>query len=249
MLHHIKSCQQVLPLGSAPAALALRPVCSSVPPPCMGQAPAGLSHTAGTFLHKWLLLFLGSRRCHSWEPRSAAAAPRASHRPCLAAPRPGQAQPQAGTKPRTRDWLKGAAALQLGAGHSGKPQVLLKRPLCPSMEGRQEQDDPQKSRGHCGWGQQGSCLSLGATHMEHPGATDCVPHRDAGCCIQDSPDTCPEEPAWQRNPGAAAGSEKHHATSPYLFELGWPKAHTGLRWDRFHQTQAHGQNHAQCEAC
>lgn len=70
MLHHIKSCQQALPLGPTPAALALRPVCSSVPPPCMGQAPAGLSHTAGTFLHKWLLLFLGSRRCHSWEPRS-----------------------------------------------------------------------------------------------------------------------------------------------------------------------------------
>lgn len=71
MLHHTKSPQPLLPLGSTPAALRL--VCSSVPPPCTGQAPAGLSHTAGTSLHKRLLL--GSRRCHSREPRSAGAVP------------------------------------------------------------------------------------------------------------------------------------------------------------------------------
>lgn len=37
MLHHTKSCQQVLPLGSDPAALALRLVCSSVPPSLHGS--------------------------------------------------------------------------------------------------------------------------------------------------------------------------------------------------------------------
>lgn len=56
----------------------LGPVCSSGLPPCTGQAPAGFSHTGATFLHEWLLLFLGSQRCHSWEPRSAGATPRAS---------------------------------------------------------------------------------------------------------------------------------------------------------------------------
>lgn len=57
----------------------------------------------------------------------------------------------------------------------------------------------------------------------------CVPHRD----IQDSQETPAQEPEkpW---------SNCRLRETSHLLELGQPKAHTGLRWDRFHQTQAHG---------
>lgn len=177
MLHHTKSCQQVLPLGSAPAALALRCVCSSVPPPCKGQAPAGLSHTAGTSLHKWLLLFLGS---HSQSPVWSCSQ--------------GQSQPLLGSNGHNpRHQTLHPQLAQRGcspAGHSGKPRVPLKRTLCPS---RQEQDDAQKSRGHCGWGQQGSCLFW----VPHTGSSQeqemCAPQRHWVLHPGQPRDTCPED--------------------------------------------------------
>lgn len=96
---------------------------------------------------------------------------------------PGSTTARTGTNPGRHQTLDQGLApeglqLQLGARHSGKPQVPLERPLCPSMEGQQEQDDdPQKSRGHWDWGQQGSCLSLGAPCREQPGAPNSVSHR------------------------------------------------------------------------
>lgn len=105
------------------------------------------------------------------------AAPRASHSLCWAAtPNRHQALhlllAQRGCSP---------------AGHSGKLRVPLERPLSPSRQGRQEQDDAQKGRGHCGWGQQGSCLCW----VPHTGSSQeqemCAPQRHPG----QPRDTCP----------------------------------------------------------
>lgn len=223
MLHHTKSCQQVLPLGSAPAALALRCVCSSVPPPCMGQAPAGLSHTAGTSLHKWLLLFLGSQRCHSQSPVCSCS--HSQSQPLLGSNRhnPKQApnsaasagqqqtQPQTGTKPCSLCWLRGAAAqkdtqeslkcpsrgLCAPAGREGRNRIMPRR-----AEDTVAGDS--KAAASAGYHTQGAARSK-----------RCVPHRHTGCCIQDSQETPAQktEKPW---------SNYRLRETPHLFELGQP---------------------------
>lgn len=194
MLHHTKSCQQVLPLGSAPAALA--------PRPCL-QLRAPSLHGSGTcrvFPH-W----------SNFPARVAAPVPGQPEVPQLGAPvcrSCSQGQPDSAEQhhDQNRHNPKEEPSPRPGAGSEGlqpcssgkDTQESLECPSRgPSMEGRQEQDNPQQSSGHCGWGQQGSCLSLGTTRWEQPGAGDCVPHRDTGCCIQDSRET----PAQKTLPG------------------------------------------------
>lgn len=202
MLHHTKSCQQVLPLGSAPAALALRCVCSSVPPPCMGQAPAGLSHTAGTSLHKWLLLFLGSQRCHSQSPVWSC-----SH---------SQSQPLLGSNRHNPKQAPNPAA---SAGSEGlQPCRTLRKASSAPREASVPQQAGKAGTGRAEGTVAGDSRAAASAGYHTQGAARskrCVPHRDTGCCIQDSQETPAQktEKPW---------SNYRLRETPHLFELGQP---------------------------
>lgn len=224
MLHHTKSCQQVLPLGSDPAALALRPVCSSVPPSLHG------SGTCRAFPHH-----------RNFPAQVAAPVAGQPEVPQLGAPACRScSQGQSDSAEQHRDQDRQGLA-QRGCSPAAEGRTLRKawsapqEGSVPQHGGKAGTGQPPAEQRALWWGQQGS---LGTTHREQPGARDSVPHRDTRCCIQDSQETPAQKTsAWQINPGATAGSEKHHATCPWLFELGQPKSHTGLRWHRLHQTQ------------